>query len=197
MEEIQELTSVTILIHPLFMHFTAATEQLLEQDIHDNCALSLFFISDGCPTDAAQQGIIPMAALLKMREKASAIATRFVDHLNMSFVGFGNSYLDFSSLESMAKAANDAVGLEIATFFYCDKLAHTVGSAISSLASSTMLTKTALMTGGRLTKKNMRTDFISEADSGAFEWQFYRIVNHLAYHPGKDDWVDFAGLPPG
>ncbi|KAG7371673.1 alpha-kinase family protein [Nitzschia inconspicua] len=172
-------------------------EKILQKGFHDDCALSLFFISDGSPTDAGHLGITPMAAGRMMKEKVSAIAVRFVDHINMSFVGFGNSYLDFSSLESICKAANEAAGIELATFFYCDKLAHSVGTAVTSLASSTMLTKTALMTGGRLTKKNMRTDIISEANTDASQWDFFLIIGHYAYHPETEDFVPFGGLPPG
>lgn len=138
-----------------------------------------------------------MAAQRKMTEKIGALANRFVDYISMSFVGFGSSFLDFSCLKSIADAANEASGVDIATFFYCDKLAHSVGTAVSSLASSTMLTKTALMNGGRLTKKNMRTDIMSEADTGAFQWHFFKIVGQKAYNPETKNWIGLYKLPPG
>ena len=175
-------------------------EKLLELDNHDDCALSLFFISDGEPTDAGHQGLTPIAALRKMKERTAAIATRFCDQINMSLVGFGNSLLDFSSLKSMAEAANEATGMPVAEFVYCDKVANSIGAAVSSLAASTTLTRTALMNGGRLTKKNTRTDVVSENESfGGIsnEWKFFKIVNHYVYDPSTNDWIHYTGLPPG
>jgi hypothetical protein len=132
-----------------------------------------------------------------METRAAKIASRFVDQMNISLVGFGNSYHDFSSLESIAKACNEAAGSDIATFVYCDKLAHSVGNAVSSLASSTLLTKTALARGGRLTSKNQPTDITCESEAATNEWQYFEIVDQFVYDPSMDDWVYFSGLPPG
>jgi hypothetical protein len=175
-----------------------AAEKLLELGLHEDCALSLFFISDGLPTDAGIHGLTPAAALRHMNEKVSKIAARFVDQLNIQFVGFGGTNLDFFPLEAMVKAANNAAGVETAKFCYCDKLAHSIGNAVSSLASSTMVTKTALASGvGRLTAKNKRSDIISEADAGSHGWNYFKIINQYVYHPKLDDWIFFGGLPPG
>lgn len=43
-----------------------AAKKLLALDIHETCALSLFFISDGAPSDARNLGLTPDAALRTM-----------------------------------------------------------------------------------------------------------------------------------
>ncbi|KAL3905644.1 MAG: hypothetical protein SGARI_004360, partial [Bacillariaceae sp.] len=194
----QQILSIFNTSFIIFFDLSDAAEKLLELDFHEDCALSLCFITDGLPTDAAFNGLTPDGALRRMKARIAAITSRFVDQLNVSFVGFGSSYLDFSSLEKMAKAANDAAGVEIAEFFYCDKLAHSIGNAVSSLASSTLVTKTALACGaGRLTSKNTRKDIVSEADAGSHGWNFFKIVNQYVYDPSRNDWVHFSSLPPG
>jgi uncharacterized protein YegL len=103
-------------------------EELLQSGIHDDCALSMFFISDGEPTDARKKGLTTHAAMRQMEERMKAIATRYVDQISISFAGFGSAQCDFEPLQRMAAAANEATGAEVATFTYCNKLAHSIGT---------------------------------------------------------------------
>ncbi|VEU40426.1 unnamed protein product [Pseudo-nitzschia multistriata] len=169
-------------------------EKLLGLDNHEDCALSMFFISDGQPTDALRPGLLPVAARRLINDKCAKIATRFDYQLNVSFVGFGGSSKDFSTLKSMADAANEAVGTKVAEFVYCNKIANAIGDAISSLAESTTLTRTCLLNGERRTKKNTRTDIKPEESN---EWVRFRILEHYVYDPSKNQFVAFGGLPLG
>lgn len=171
-----------------------AAEELLAKGNHEDCALSMFFISDGEPTDAAHQGLVPSAAHRMMEEKVEKIALRFDYQLNVSFVGFGNSCKDFSSLQSMSDAANKATGTPLSRFVYCDKLVHSIGDAITSLAESTTLTRTALMNGDRRTQKNTRTDVKPEE---ANDFVRYPIIGHYVYDPSINDFVPQPGAPLG
>ena len=171
-----------------------AAEKLLAQGNHEDCALSMFFVSDGEPTDAAHQGLVPSAALRMMEDRIAKIATRFHYQLNVSFVGFGGSSKDFSSLQSMADAANKATETPLARFVYCNKLVDSIGAAITSLAESTTLTRTALMSGEKRTQNNTRTD-VKPEDSN--EWNRYFIQTHFLYNPSIDDWVPYLGYPLG
>jgi len=168
--------------------------ELLAKGNHEDCALSLFFISDGEPTDAAQKGLVPSAALRMMDDSISKIATRFDYQLNVVFVGFGGSSKDFSSLQLMTDAANKAVGFPCAKFVYCNKIANAIGAAITSLAESTTLTRTSLMAGDRRTQKNTRTDVKQEESNDFIQ---YRIRDHSIYNPLINDWAPLSGAPLG
>jgi hypothetical protein len=171
-------------------------ERLLMRGYHENCALSLFFLSDGAPSDAKKLGLTPAAAKRRMSDRMVHIAANFNEQLKVAMVGFGNSSHDFSTLEDMVKAVNEAPGDAKAEFLYCAKLANEIGTAITSLVSSTVETKTAFQGGGRRGKTIRNVS--SEADTNVFnDWKYFQILGHYDYSPRQDSFIRHAGLPPG
>lgn len=176
----------------------AKAERLLSVGNHDDCALSLLFLSDGQPTDARSLNLTPNAALRRMCDQISSIAKRYEDQISICLVGFGSELTDFSTLEKMAEAANKDVELvSPATFVYCEKLARSIGTAVTSLVQSTTLTRTVLMTGERRSKHNTRTDIESETAQKINQWKWYPIVDHVVYDPRTSEWKNFRRFPPG
>lgn len=174
-----------------------AAESVLSQGIHEQCALSLFFFSDGAPTDARQMDLTPSAANLRICEKIREIATRFDKQLNISMVGFGNQYQDFSTLEAMVQNAKDAAGDASAEFMYCSKMANMIGTAITSLVTSLVATRTALADHG-VNRGRTKRNISSEQETQVLDdWKFYPIASHSAYDPYREDWAPYPGLPPG
>lgn len=175
-----------------------AAKKLLALDVHETCALSLFFIYDGAPSDARNLGLTPAAALRTMTNRVNDLAVCFEDKLTMTMVGFGNARCDFSSLEAMATAFNAASGdNHRAQFMYCNKMADGISSAISSMVSTTTMTRLTL---SRREKEKGRTkrNVASEVETNNFnDWKFYGIVGHFVYDPSVDDFVRHPGLPPG
>jgi von Willebrand factor type A domain len=177
-----------------------AAEKLLAEGTHENCALSLFFLSDGAPSDARNLSITTTAALGRLRTKMAQIATRFPDQINICLVGFGSHLGDFSDLQEMALAANDSTGKpSTATFMYCDKMANAVGTSVTSLVTSLTATRTVLMDraagkGSSRLKRSIESEDITQV---FHDWRYFRIVNHLVYDPSIDDWLHLKGLPAG
>lgn len=177
---------------------------------HDSCALSFLFLSDGAPSDARHFGMpTPADALQHLCRKMAELAVEYQDRLDIAMIGFGNQYQDFSALQAMAQAANDATRITndhknrkpIAKFVYCDKMAHSLGVAISSLVTSTTETRKSLLLeprqqrGSRMPIKRMLQ---SEENSQIFDdWQHHRILDHRIYDPSVDQFVHCPGLPPG
>lgn len=196
--------SDTVYCESNYLPALIVAEELLALENHEDCALSMFFLSDGEPTDAAHNSLLPSAALRLMKERVATTANRFDYQLNMSFVGFGGSTKDFECLKSMAEAANESAEMPIARFVYCDKLANSIGAAITSLAESTTLTRTALMSGERRTKVNTRTDIKPEESSSSSspslsnaDWNRYKIVLHSIFNPITNAFMPYRGLPAG
>jgi Alpha-kinase family/von Willebrand factor type A domain len=172
-------------------------ESLLAKLTHDGCALSLLFLSDGMPTDARSRGLTPSGAIQEMKRSISKIVNAYDDRLNIMMVGFGNQYQDFSALEAMVTAANEATGKDTAKFVYCGKIANALGAAVTTLVSSSVATRTTLQ-ANRLSRGKTARNLQSEEISGVTNnWRYYRIVDHFFYHPEADDWKSHSGLPVG
>jgi len=155
--------------------------ELLEKGHHENCALSLFFYSDGCPTDAGKLSILEDEFLARLRAKMSGLAMKYGSLLTVVIVGLGNRNDDFVALKSMAEVAN--TGGVKSSFVFCDKTANSISSAVSSMISSTTDTKTALQEG-RKRGYTTRDDLTHEKDAAVkFNWQHYRIAYHYVYDP--------------
>mmetsp|Transcript_41571 Transcript_41571/g.99641 ORF Transcript_41571/g.99641 Transcript_41571/m.99641 type:complete len:722 (-) Transcript_41571:140-2305(-) len=173
-------------------------ERLFKVGNHDDCALSLFFLSDGRPTDARSLKLTPDAAIRRMCERMTSMATQYEDQISILLVGFGSESSDFSTLEQMAEAANkDTELVSPAKFVYCEKLARSVGTAVTSLVQSTTLTRTVLMSGERRGKNNTRTDIESETELKMKEWKWYPIISHYVHDPRTNGWAPFKDFPPG
>ena len=177
-----------------------AARELLARDCHEGCALSLFFLSDGAPSDARNLGLTPVAAQRRMCERVTGMARRYDKQLNITMVGFGNEEQDFSTLQSMANAVHDAPGDASATFIYCSKMANAVGDAVTSLVTSLTATRTALMESSGAPGRRTRTkrNIASEEETQIFsDWKYYPIVDHFVYNPQAGCFGSFRGLPPG
>jgi Mg-chelatase subunit ChlD len=173
-------------------------DQALREIAHDRCALSLFFLSDGAPTDAMALGITPDAAKHRVEAKMAEMAERYGDKLNATIVGFGASHHDFSVLEAMAGAVQSTDSGAKADFVYCDKAANKIESAIRSLVSSTTMTRTQLLTGDRNRNRTRRTVQLESSEaSGQHQWNYFRIQGHLVFDTRLEEFVPTSDLPPG
>ena len=171
-------------------------EMLLKDGLHDSCALSLFFLSDGAPTDAQGSGLTPHAAERKICSCMEGIATTYGDQLSVLTVGFGSWHGDFSVLKEMADAAKNSTGVASADFVFCDKMPNAIGDAVSSLVSTTTETRTSLMHGKGVsyTKRNVAAE---ERGGNVGDWKFYEILDHFEFDPETNGFVYSSGLPPG
>ena len=64
--------------------------ELLGTGVHEDCALSLLFLSDGQPSDAWCYGYTPFAMERQICARCKHIARRFEEQLTVTMVGFGN-----------------------------------------------------------------------------------------------------------
>lgn len=112
-----------------------AAVRLLATGFHDACALSIFFLSDGAPSDARELGLIPAAVQRQICKKIGDVASCYGGQLNVTLVGFGNAHDDFSVLEAMAEAVKDAPGDAKAAFVYCNKIPNAIGTLVTSRVS--------------------------------------------------------------
>ena len=174
-----------------------AARSLLAEDNHESCALSIFFLSDGAPTDARFFGITPPAAQRHMCTQMEEIALGFGKQLNVTMVGFGEPRQDFSALESMVQAVKAAPGEANAAFMYCEKMSNAIGAAITSAVSSLTTTRTALMDNGLRRNMTQRRIALERDAPGTSEWKFYSIVDHLFFNPRSNEWDSCPGEPPG
>jgi von Willebrand factor type A domain len=148
-------------------------DELLNLDWHEECGLALLFLSDGEPSDARQHGWTPVYTRNQISTSVSKLATKYNEYLTMSMVGFGNESEDFSVLQAMVDACNSSPGMARASFAYCAKMTHTLGAALTSLATSLTETRTCLA-GRSLT--GQRREFACEDDTGLQStWKFSRL----------------------
>ena len=167
--------------------------ELLEEGYHDKCALALFFFSDGGSTDHHTLGTTRSVVNREMYEKVHNFASRFGQSFTVTMMGLGDPHDDFSSLKTMSKAASDA-GAK-GSFMFCNKTANSITSAISSLVTSTTESRVALQEGRRR-GYTQRKDLVSEDDATVkFDWTYYRICDHLVYHPRHRQFRPDALLP--
>jgi hypothetical protein len=176
-----------------------AAVRLLATGLHDTCALSIFFLSDGAPSDARQLGLIPAAAQRQICKKIGDVASCYGGQLNVTLVGFGNAHADFSVLEAMAEAVKDTPGDAKADFVYCSKIPNAIGTALTSHVTSLTDTRTSLMYG----RGSSYTKRIIDSEEGIHndaDWRYYRIRNHFIFDPMPhldNSLMHCPGLPPG
>ena len=82
-----------------------------------------------------------------MNEVITSMTSHFGESLNVSMVGLGDVHDQFLPLKEMANAAS-AAGAK-GSFERCEKTAHSISSAISSMVTSTTETRVTLQEGGR------------------------------------------------
>ena len=179
-------------------------KQLLAEGNHETCALNMYFLSDGAPTDARELGITPHALKRKLLSRVHEIATEFGKQLNVQLVGFGSGVSDFTTLRDMAQAINAAPGEAKAEFLFCDKMANQMRTAASSLIASSTLTRTSLMEDhhhrARKTVRNLTSELETAKGRPGLssqEWTFYRIREHYVLDPRRRHFVTCRGIPDG
>ena len=119
--------------------------KLLGIEIHEDCALHLFFLSDGAPTDSSHLRVEPDTALGMMTKKTKEIMLEFKNRLDITMVGFGGGLCNFKALEVMIKSAKEASPQSNSSFIYCDKIAGAMSAAVTSAATSVATKRTSLM----------------------------------------------------
>ena len=188
-----------ILCNSNYMPALEKAEGLLHEGNHDTCALNLYFLSDGAPTDASHQGLTPDAMKRKLMGRMQEIAERFGRQLNVQFVGFGSTYHNFATLRSMADAVNLAPGDAKAEFMFCDKMANKMRTAASSLIASSSVTRTTLLEdAANLSTRRTTRNIVAEKDNGVYhDWRYYHIRYHYIFDPAKKCFVRYPWLPFG
>eukprot|EP00522_Entomoneis_paludosa_P008047 CAMPEP_0172450238 /NCGR_PEP_ID=MMETSP1065-20121228/8670_1 /TAXON_ID=265537 /ORGANISM="Amphiprora paludosa, Strain CCMP125" /LENGTH=641 /DNA_ID=CAMNT_0013202017 /DNA_START=604 /DNA_END=2532 /DNA_ORIENTATION=- len=174
---------------------------LLSKGDHEDLALCLFFLSDGQPSDPKKLGISASEAEQLMCTKVEDLSKRFGYRLTANFVGFGNELMDFSTLRRMEATVNAVTDGAKAEFFYCAKMAHSIGEAATSMVTSMTQTRLAISSGGARASPNLtHRSLVSEDDTPSFQrndWRYLKILNHLVFDQNTQDWVHHSGLPPG
>ncbi|KAL7521477.1 hypothetical protein ACHAWX_006152 [Stephanocyclus meneghinianus] len=164
-----------------FIPALTKANELLKEGHHDQCALSLFFFSDGQSTDHKTRGVSYEESIKMMRDIVSNMASVFGESLTICAVGLGNRDDEFRPLKEIADTAPVAGAKGL--FERCERTAHSITSAISSLVTSTTETRLALQ-DGRRKGYTQRTDLISEKEATVkTRWKFYRILEHFVYDP--------------
>jgi hypothetical protein len=180
--------------HSNFIPALEDAHRLLKQGQHDHCALSIFFFSDGLSTDYIQKGISYDESINMMKNIISKMASEFGDRLTFNTVGRGDKCGEFESLKGMADAATCAGAR--GSFERCDKTAHSISSAISSLVTATSETMVALREGKQRTY-TQRVDLISETDANVkTKWKFFEIHEHYIYNPTRKTFVKADSFVP-
>eukprot|EP00980_Cylindrotheca_fusiformis_P010306 scaffold2294_cov106-Cylindrotheca_fusiformis.AAC.22 len=180
-----------------YLNALETADQALQRIDHDRCALSLFFLSDGAPTDGMALGITPDAAKHRMMAKIAEMAKHYGDKLNVLMVGFGSPHQDFSVLQEMAEAVNVGDSGAKAEFLYCERAANKLESAVSRLVSSTTMTRTMLLNGERKERRMRRTFPMEASTDGLHQWRYFRIKGHRFFDRRRGEFAIYPGLPPG
>ena len=143
-------------------------ENLLNVNKLGSCAISLFFFSDGKPSDRVDG----------LAEKMGDIASKFGRRLTVCCVGMASQDEDFSMLEEMAKEA-EAFGA-VGSFNKPTMSADSLSSIISTHVSSLTTTKTELTDLATGTTRTVRTDIVRERVGApddlalSAEWRVFR-----------------------
>ena len=167
--------------HSNFLPALAKVGELLQLGHHDECALSVFFFSDGRSSDHKTQGISADESYEKMKELVKTLAIIYGESLTFTTVGLGNCCENFEALKAMAMGAS--LGGAKGSFERCERTAHSITSAISSMVSSTTESRVTLQSGGK-SSYTERSGLAAEKHSfPKLSWRFYRILEHWIYDP--------------
>jgi len=157
-------------------------EKLLLKNKDGSCALTLFFLSDGGPSDKCKPGFGGSRSYhsAMVRERIDDLAGRFGRRLSVVAVGFAGPFEDFCVLETMASRPGKFGSSGI--FHKASLDAESLGSAFASLVSSVTATKTELTELGGSSQRAVR-DVQREAHDTAdehcvsAEWFVYQGVS--------------------
>jgi hypothetical protein len=131
-----------------------AAENLLVANTSGSCALTLFFLSDGKPSDHLPSGTGMYCMSQMMGTRIDALASRFGRRLSVVTVGFAGLGEDFRVLETMA--SRPAQFGSIGKFHAARLNAESLGIAFSSLTSSLNATRTELTSLDGATQRAVR-----------------------------------------
>jgi len=174
--------------HSNFLPALAKVGELLKLGYHEECALSIFFFSDGRSSDHKTQ-----ETYKQMKEIVKTWATTYGESLTFTAVGLGDRLDNFEALKAMTMGAN--LGGAKGSFERCEKTAHSLTSAISSMVSSTTESRVTLQAGGR-SSYTERSGLSSEKHSfPKLSWRFYKILEHYIYDPKVQCLVTSSLMP--
>eukprot|EP00966_Prymnesium_polylepis_P156445 3614674-Prymnesium_polylepis.1 len=187
-----------------------AAEKLLLSNEFGACALTLFFLSDGKPSDRLPRGTMEsgqscmMTGFIKlMGSRIDSLASRFGRRLSVTTVGFGGAGEDFRVLEKLAERPTQFGS--VGRFFAAKLNADDLGTAFSSMSSSMNSTKTELTALGGSAQRAVRDvrrqacDTVGRDTRPNSDWFVYMMGEgwrgeRLAWAPtGERGWFD---IPP-
>lgn len=211
--------------HGNFIPALEEAERLLGSQWHGEHALSLFFLSDGKPSDqSTSPWSIPNGGddggvKEVISGRMELLGERFGDQLVVSTFGFAHREQDFSVLEDMAKAAGDA-GAK-GEFHRPELSSHGLSTAITRSVSSLQATRSRCTSLARyegpprMARQIELEDpqsFYSQVShhragllpgsSGEGGWTIHRGVQRFEFssrrkHSGRDAWVPVKLICPG
>ena len=158
-------------------------ENLLTSNTYGSCALTLFFFSDGRPSDHLPRGTI-YGYKQFIGERIESLASRFGRRLTVMTVGFAD-YEDFSVLMDMSERAKKFQSR--GSFFAARLNPEALGEAFSSLASSLDQTRSELTLLGSTHQRSVRDvrrkpiNLIGMAEMPDQDWFTYNSAERFVY----------------
>jgi hypothetical protein len=149
------------------------TKKLFDKYDHPNTALSLYFLSDGRPSDA------PLNIFYELR----SLAIDYVNRLSTNFIGFGRYTYEFEILESLSKISEE---YGCVSQFIHSKLDSTIlRDSFNSSAKRLSETRISLTKAGR---KTLRPSLGTKENptSGYF---FYPEVQKKVWSSIDNSWI--------
>jgi hypothetical protein len=170
---------------------------ILNESSNDNCALLVFFLSDGKPSDhhtncssyktRSKSGNKKSKSIISVKEYyennmlkyIKSICSKFGPRLTFGFMGFANASSDFSVLRKMSVEArfSGAIVSFFAEGVQCGSLRGLLSTLVTSLTDTRTLLGSILPTSKCLNTEIRRPGMIKDEDDvGLFikeEWSFY------------------------
>ena len=177
--------------HGNYLPAIDAAKELLDYNSKASCALGLFFLSDGKPSDPTPKGTIGTAAGVRevnckrIGERFGNLAAEYGRRLSVATVAFGPKDVDYSVLRTMSQVAT-GYGCK-ANFSQPGRDTKSLEVVMMSLTTSITQTQTELisklkMTGNRNIKQVVRKSVeegVSDLTNLA-DWKIFdREVNDL------------------
>ena len=175
-----------------------AAERLLLSNEFGACALSLFFLSDGKPSDRLPKETMEpgsscmMTGFVKLMSQCiDSLASRFGRRLSVTTVGFGGPGEDFRVLEKLAE--RPAQFGCVSRFISAELNVAVLGAAFSSISSSLNSTKTELTAVGGSSQRAVRDvrrqarDTVGKDTRPDSDWLVYMFGK--GWHGERREWV--------
>lgn len=177
-------------------------EMLLLSNTYGSCALTLFFFSDGKPSDklppGTYGGYIEGHSQL-IGDRIESLASRFGRRLTVMTVGFAD-YEDFSVLIDMARRPKRFQSK--GSFFAAKLNPEALGEAFSSLSSSLNQTRSELTAIGATHQRSVRNvlrkpmDLIGVSLIPDDDWYTYESSTRCLYSHKNPKDEEFTYAPP-